>query len=363
MIFKQLKTLAVRLAAGANVATVMLLWLVGYSDCVSPVAHPYLASLGLFFPAALLLNLAFVAFWVFFKWRMVAIPVTGYLLAYFPLRTYIPFNVRQEPTTDCVKLVSFNVCNFTGVAEGTTRTDDVIYEYLAGCEADIICLQEADRHSRAHARLDSLYGHSQLTQVGGHQANTLAIYSHYPILRTEPIDYASGGNGSLAHYLRVGRDTVVVVNNHFESTHLTLGERERYKEMLKGEVGRDTARAESRRLLARLAESAALRAPQADSVHAYLERVRRRHPVVVCGDFNDNPISYTRRTVAKGLTDCYVAAGRGLGVSYNQKGFLVRIDNVMCSEAFLPVKCLVDDDVRGSDHYPIVCWLKKSEVP
>lgn len=363
MIFKHLKSLTIKLVAGANTATILLLWLVGYSDCISPQTHPMLASLGVFFPIALLANLAFLVFWVLFKWRMTALPVVGFLVAYMPLRTYIPYNVKEEPPEGSIKLVSFNVCCFTRGAGQTRDTSDEIYAYLSQSDADIVCLQEANGYTSIHDRLKTLFPHHELSHVGAMKGNTLAVYSRYPILRSEIIPYESTNNGSVAYWLKVGKDTVVVVNNHFESTHLSLDERSQYKEILKGKVGRDTARMESHRMLERLAASAKLRAPQADSVHAFVERMLGRHPVIVCGDFNDNPISYTRRTVAKDLTDCYVSTGRGLGISFNPKGFFVRIDNVMCSKELVPSKCHVDESMEASDHYPIVCWLKKREVP
>lgn len=364
MIFKQLKSLTVRLVAGANVATTLLLWLVGYSDCIDPAAHPTLSALGLFFPIFLLLNLGFLVFWVLFRWRMVAIPIVGYAVAYFPLRTYIPLNMRQEPPEGAIKVLSYNVQGFAGSVEGGIDAAKAIRDYVRASKADIVCVQEAATVGHpGHKMLDSLYAHSQHFLVGANQQNAVAIYTRYPIVRSERIDYPSAGNGSVATFLRIGRDTVVVVNNHFESTHLSLDVRERYKEMLKGEMARDTARAESRRLLERLSASTQLRAPQADSVHAYVCRLLGRYPVILCGDFNDSPISYTHRTVADGLTDCYVSAGRGLGVSFNQEGFYVRIDNMMCSEEFQPYSCRIDDGPEYSDHYPIVCWLARRAKP
>jgi endonuclease/exonuclease/phosphatase (EEP) superfamily protein YafD len=83
----------------------------------------------------------------------------------------------------------------------------------------------------------------------------------------------------------------------------------------------------------------------------------------VCGDFNDTPISYARRTIAQGLTDCFQTTGRGLGLSYNQKGFYFRIDHVLCSPDLQPFNCQVDDEMDASDHYPVVCYLKMRENP
>ena len=52
---------------GANVATIVLMLLVGYSDRLDPTVHPILSCLGLIFPVFLLLNLCFLIFWALFS--------------------------------------------------------------------------------------------------------------------------------------------------------------------------------------------------------------------------------------------------------------------------------------------------------
>lgn len=354
---RKLKKITVNMVAGANVATAVLMWLVGFSDCVNPVSHPYIATVGLLFPFFLIANLCFLFFWLTFKFKMAIIPILGYAAAFVPLRTYIPINAYSTIPEGAIKLVSYNVHMFTG-SDGNGSFEQ-IRNYLADAGADIVCLQETfGGPSDKFERLDSLFPHSSVDTLKEKGGNAVAIYSKFPIVRKERIPYESDTNGSFAYYLLVDGDTVLVVNNHFESTHLSPDERKRYKEMLKGEMDNDTARAESKRLLHRLGESASVRAPQADSVHNYVE-AHSGYPTIVCGDFNDNPISYTRRVVSKGLVDCYVTTGRGIGLSYNQKGFFVRIDNVFCSNIFRPYNCKVDKSVKASDHYPIVCWLEK----
>lgn len=356
---RQLKKITVNMVAGANVATVVLMWLVGYSDYVNPVGHPYIASVGLLFPFFLVINLGFLFFWLMFKFKMIVIPILGYAVAFVPLRTYFPLNASSTPPDNAIKLVSYNVHFFLdGKGEGSFEQ---IRDYLEDSDADIVCLQEAfGGPADKFDRLDSLFSHSSVDSVPENGANIIAIYSKFPIVRKERVAYTSSSNGSLAYYLLVDGDTVLVVNNHFESTHLSPDERERYKEMLKGEMDNDTVKAESKRLINRLGESASVRAPQADSVHKYIVE-HSDYPTIVCGDFNDNPISYTHRVVAKGLTDCYVATGRGVGLSYNQKGFFVRIDNILCSNHFQPYNCKVDNSIKASDHYPIVCWFEKQD--
>lgn len=94
---KQLKTFTIQLVAGANIATIIVMCLVGYSDRLNPVDHPVLSCVGMTFPLFLLANLAFLLFWVLFKFRMVIIPIAGYLLAYVPITIYMPLNMRSTP--------------------------------------------------------------------------------------------------------------------------------------------------------------------------------------------------------------------------------------------------------------------------
>ncbi|MBN2917310.1 MAG: endonuclease/exonuclease/phosphatase family protein, partial [Prevotella sp.] len=96
---------------------------------------------------------------------------------------------------------------------------------------------------------------------------------------------------------------------------------------------------------------------EAEAVAKYIQQ-HKEQSIILCGDFNDGPISYAHRTIAKDLTDCYIASGNGPGISYHHGGFFVRIDNIMCSDDWEPYECKVDDKIAVSDHYPIICKLK-----
>lgn len=359
---KQLKRITVNLVAGANVATVLLMLAAGYSDHVSPVSHPQLSSVGMTFPFFLLANLLFLFFWLLFKWRRAWIPVVGYVLAYVPISIYVPLNRSGDTAETTVKVVSWNVCTYGGNGHYEDGFP-VVLDYLKQQDADIVCLQEDVDSWRKNAfkkfqEISYPYNDTTLLANRVNSMNGIGIHSRYPIIRKERIVYESYANGSVAYYLKVGSDTLLVVNNHLEGTHLSEEDRSRYKDMLKGRMERDTARAESVYLADKLGRSAAKRALQAEAVHQYVVN-HSQYPVIVLGDFNDNPISYSRRTIANGLTDCFVAKGNGLGLSYNQKGFNFRIDHVFCSSSFEPLCCEVDSKIDCSDHYPVVCWLKK----
>lgn len=365
--FRQLKKFTVNMVAGANVATAILMLMVGFTDYVNPSTHPLLATLGLAFPAFLLANLGFLFFWLLFCRRMVWIPIMGFIVAYAPVRTYIPFNAPRDTPLGAIKVMSYNVQAFNGVGSSDEDAAGEIFDYLQATRPDIVCLQEGfDSWRHVKERLDTLFAHNDSVLLGTNgYRNSLCIFTKYPILRKERIPYASkyDANASMAYYLDINGRTVLVINNHFESNRLTESDKQKYKDILKGTVQGDTAKKDSKLIIFKLTEAAHRRCSQADAVHAYIEKHKGRYPVIVCGDFNDNPISYTHRVVAKGLTDCYVSTANGLGLSYNQKGFYVRIDNMLCSDKLEPYNCHVDNTIKASDHYPIVCWMKFSHRP
>ena len=82
---KQLKKLTVQMMTGANVATVVVMLLVGYSDRINPADHPLVSTVGMAFPILLLINMGFLLFWLIFKWTRAWVPVVGYVLAYIPI--------------------------------------------------------------------------------------------------------------------------------------------------------------------------------------------------------------------------------------------------------------------------------------
>ncbi len=351
------------LISGANVATIVIMLLVGCADRVSPTEHPTLACMGLAFPIFVFLNAAFLFFWLFVKPIRALIPAAGFIVAYGPMRIYTPLNIPQTPPEGSIKVLSYNIYNYL-----TWESADQpcpISDYIVRENADIVCLVESSIWGAKERKIDSIYtrhyAYRDSSSRGGGD-DRIDILSRFPIIGKERIDYSSRSNHSVAFRLKTEDDTITVIINHFQSIGLSSEERTQFKEMVKGGVQRDAAKQESQQILRKLAEASAVRAPQADAVAHYIDE-RPGESFIVVGDFNDSPLSYTRRTLAERLTDCYVATGNGPGISYHYNAFFVRIDNIMCSRNFTPYACRVDNTIKASDHYPIVCWLdRKNET-
>lgn len=357
----KVKTIAFRVIMGLNIAVVVLMIAAGYSDRVSPATLPAAALMGLAFPAFVAADVALLVFWLLFRVRYALVSFIGLLLVYPPVRQYYPYNRATEPPDDAIRIVTYNVWNFKSMQRGEERSD--ILDYIATCGADIVCLQEAGCSSwcrnRVHERLDSVYPY-RATALSTNYNDEIALYTRFPIAGTEDISYDSRTNKSAAFLLLIGGDTVALVANHFESIGLSDDEKQTLRNIMEGTDSADAARQSARSVLAKVGEAAAVRAPQAEAVADYIDAVRRRGlSVIVCGDFNEGPVSYVRRTVARSLADCYVESGRGFGFTYKKGGIWVRIDHVMCSEEWLPRSAATDYSIAASDHYPLVCILAK----
>ena len=75
--------------------------------------------------------------------------------------------------------------------------------------------------------------------------------------------------------------------------------------------------------------------------------------VIVCGDFNDTPISYTFSNLKKGLADAFQESGIGIGNSYVGIPTL-RIDYILHSKKYKSFN-YKKNKYELSDHYPISC--------
>ena len=138
---KQIKSFVINLIAGANIATILLMLLAGYSDRLNPEQHPILSVLGMTFPVFLLVNLLFLFLWLTIKWKKAWIPIAGFAAAYVPITLFMPVNMRQEVPEGAIKLISYNVCTYGGNYKYENGFDTV-FGYLERQKADIVCLQE-----------------------------------------------------------------------------------------------------------------------------------------------------------------------------------------------------------------------------
>ena len=359
----KLKSFTLKVIAGINIVAVIAMMISGYSSLFHPQDYSTISILGLLFPFFVIVNLIFLLFWVIFKLKGILIPVIGFLLCLPPIRNYLPLNFQQAPPDGSLKVISYNVYLF---APWDVKKDEPnpILEYLHNSDADIICLQEAETNEMGSNKLRqamSIYPYRDSTKMEN-ASEVMMLFSKHPIIAKKRIKYTSTGNMSMAYLLNIDSDTVIVINNHLETNSLSMEDREDFNQITKGKMDNKSIFDKGKILLKKMAKAAKKRAPQIEAISQFLYEYRGKS-AIVCGDFNDTPISYTHHTISKHLTDCFVASGNGLGFTYMRNGMHARIDYIFCSKDWQPYGCMVDKSVSISDHYPVVCWLKKRGKP
>ena len=111
-----------------------------------------------------------------------------------------------------------------------------------------------------------------------------------------------------------------------------------------------------RGIVGRFKRAAQLRARQAEEIA--LKIAQSPHPVIVGGDFNDTPQSYTYHTLVKELNDTFKQCGRGIGSTYSGKIPALRIDYVLSSKHFKSIRHKTYTRRTFSDHYPVESYIE-----
>lgn len=338
-----------------NILIVMAMNFCAYTAYLPPQTYPNWSYFGLIFPVFLVLDALFIVFWLVVKWKLASIPIVGMLLCAGSVRTYFPINIPATPPEGALKFMSYNVYGFGEKTNYAKWDDNQIINYIMLSDADIVCLQEADKIGLKPVKklLEKFYPYQSYDK---NAKAVMGCLSKYPILSAKVIDYVSNSNCSYAYEIKVNEDTILVVNNHLESYKLSDNDKAQYKEILKKPED-DDADEKYLSLVAKLAKANALRGAQADSIAAYIARSPHKYKIV-CGDFNDSPLSYVHHTLTSELKDAYTESGNGPGLSYNRSGMYFRIDNILVSENIETYWAIVDKKIKKSDHYPISCYLK-----
>lgn len=319
-----------------------------YSPSISPVEHPVLACAGLFIPIFILLNSGFLVFWLIISRKYAILPLLFFILGWNSLMSYCPVNIFKNDYKggDKIKLLTYN----TMLAHGE------VSDYIINSGADIVCLQEfpvADKKFRN--KLQKTYPYIKTYNFSG--INAAACLSKYPILSVNGIKVKSANNGSAVFKIKYNdKTTIPLIINHLESNKLDDHDKKVYKDMLKS-PDESKVKSGSKHLLRKLADAVAIRGPQADSISARIKHIDSPY-ILVCGDFNDTPVSYTHNIIAKGLQDAFVEAGNGPGITYNRNFLYFRIDHIMAGFAYKVLDCKVDRSIKDSDHYPMFAVME-----
>ena len=339
-----------------------------YSGYIPPVRWIIPAFLGLFFPALLVAQIGVTIFWLL-AWdkRRLLLVAAVWLISLPQLLVYFPISRAEKSLgteEESLRILSYNVCAF-GFKPHTKTSPNATLQYIKSSGADIVCIQEAMLNQNPWAGvvsktlrsyLDEDYPYINVIRVnrGG---STLALLSKYPIKEAKEIPLPSWVNGAVAYKVDIRGKETLVINVHLESFRLRRVDGEDYLRLAKDG---DAIRLKDA-LRAKLSPTFRSHNIQANIIHDLIQSYGSGR-VIVCGDFNDTPLSYARYKIGEGLEDAFVSKGNGLGIPFHTRPFFVRIDHILFGPAFRALRCEVDKTASESDHYPIEAVLTTSGV-
>ena len=361
MIRKLIKLLFITI----SIVSIILLLLSPLAWYVSPYRTAIFSFIGLAFPVILTSNVLCLILWLVLKKRKAALIIgIALILCYKPITILFPlnFNTQRVPEKS-LKVLTYNVMGF--MRESKKESAHPLLEYIAKTDADIVCLQEYMISKTGKSLLTQRdvnkilknYPYRSITGLeysGKYHTYGLACFSKYPITNTHEFTFKSSYNGAAIYTLDVNGETYLVSNNHLESNKISSSDKKLYSNFL---TTRDypTAVEVGSNIKRRMGRGYTKRASQAQQVSDYINE-QEYDKLIVCGDFNDMPISYAYKRMKGNLADSYASTGFGPGITYHEHLFLFRIDYILHSKNLKAYKTTVDR-VNFSDHYPVLTYL------
>ncbi len=331
-----------------------------YLSIVINPAQIWIVSLfGILFVPLMTVNVVLLLWAVKRKSKSFLIPLSILLPSFFFIGRYVQLNsdeaIEETVAGNTVKIISWNVGRFAmhdRNTAGRKQCVDSIFRFIRNQDADIICLQEfhISDASRVKAYLeDKMAGYSSeyylFTERGGHCGNL--TLSRLPVKGKGKIKFEESANLAIYTDYNVGEKSFRVYNCHFESYNVS------FSGLIRAVARRDSVvMAETGTKVKR---SITRRPKQVDKVFTDIENC----PVesFVCGDFNDNPMSYTYYRMTRDREDSFVEAGNGFGATYSLLWPMLRIDYVLYPES---CRAVLHDIPRVpySDHYPVITEIE-----
>lgn len=333
---------------------------------ISPVKFWPLAFAGLAYPVILLCNLFFVLFWIVFLKKYFILSIITILLGFNQLKTYIKFTGAQHKLSfeNSINVMSYNVrlfdlYNWRNESGKTTRLE--IFNLIHSESPDILCIQDYYSGAGKHADFaDSISQQSgykyRNVELFDKKTNALpfglAIFSRYPIISTKKLEFPNSRvNFCQSCDVMIGKDTIRIMNLHFESVKFGKEDYDFVNEITVVPAGNENIKKGSLAIFGKMKRAFIKRAVQSDVVAEFIRN--SPYPVILTGDFNDTPVSYSYRQIANELDDTFVDEGKGLGQTHSQMLPMLRIDYIFHSKALQTIEHkTINKDY--SDHFPIV---------
>jgi endonuclease/exonuclease/phosphatase family metal-dependent hydrolase len=353
-----------------NIGVLFLLTAGFLAAYVRPDNNWLFAFAGLLFPYAVLANLFFVLIWMFLWKKLFLISLLALLICWNRLTNYIQLDkkeISERQDAQPIKLMSYNVQIFdlyNWEKDRISMKGQDILVLLSDQKPDFLCLQEYHAGKRNKVDMDDSikthtglkYSHIAFVNKGGREMPYgIATFSRWPVIKKQVINFDENPiNFCIFSDIVVNDDTVRLFNVHLESIRLSREDYLYVEELPRNTDTQEIFSENSKKILRKFKRAYVNRTPQAIKVKEIINE--SPYPVIVCGDFNDTPSSYTYHHLSENLLDAFKESGHGVGMTYAGSLPSFRIDYILHDLVFESIN-FETLKINYSDHYPITTGI------
>ncbi len=343
-----------------NMVAVCFLLLSYAASFINPKAAWFLPFFGLGYLPILIVNIGFVLYWLVRRPAYIFYTLVPILFGWNLLTQHIGFRTKQKDISkkeNAIRVMSFNAHLFNEVKETSSNTiRDEVVSLIKNTDPDILSIQEFFTKIKGTKQMsDRILAESGLQDYffepankSEHEGYGQIIFSKYPIIHSGTITESEYGINRITFADIVkSTDTIRVYNVHLRSFGLQTEDKEfiqnpsntAHEEQATTRVGRKLKYAFERR------------SQQAEALRHHIEATH--YPIIITGDFNDTPMSYSVNLIGKGMKNTFQEKGQGWGVTHYEMLPIFQIDYIFCSPQFQVENYQIIKQ-ELSDHYPLM---------
>lgn len=332
-----------------------------------------ISLLGLGFPIIFFSLLAFMALWILWRsrWWLICLVVllTGYRQIFSTFAFHYFTNYTASKNDSTLKVMHWNVKGWDDYNPNITDFDinksqrSSMMKLIAKENPDVLLVQEFyENENRKKYRSNyselSEFGfryHISATDFQDNEFYTgIAIFSKFPILNPAniPFEEESKSQSLLYGDIEFHGKRIRLMTTHLQSVKFKPKDYQSLSELKRGKTKNI---GHSKSIVSKLKSGYKNRYDQANIVRKAIDI--SPYPVILTGDFNDVPTSYSYYTISKNLNDAFLKKGSFIGRTFRYISPTLRIDYILSSKT-LNIDQFKIIHVNYSDHYPLIAEFK-----
>ncbi|MEY4703682.1 MAG: hypothetical protein RIR96_1579 [Bacteroidota bacterium] len=352
----------------SNVVAVILLILSCYGPSYTEGKYWILNLLNIPSFYYMLITLAFIGIWLFAKPALSLISISAFLICWTPLKHVFQwklddhFSMKKGPNE--IRIMSWNIEHLR-IREHRTQPElkQKMLKLIKEYNPDVACIQELVAGDSAKDAINDVekirkqlgypylyYSYDKKKDYDRRHHFGNAILSKLPLVNIKTFSPDPDNYNSNFFFADVVHDddTIRFFNIHLQSFKLNKSDRNYIDNpSLDDQESID----ESKSILKKFKKGYEWRRKQVVDIKA--EMNKSTHPVILCGDFNDQPNSYAYTHLLEGLDDPYLKHGSGLGNTFTGLLPILRIDHIFTDKS-IESRQFIRVEKNYCDHYPLV---------